>query len=496
MFLRHLMCLALLAGAAAAQPATKSFRHGATMSAVVFTPDGKCLVSAGWDKKIRIWDIASGKELRTCEGHDAEIECLAVSPDGKFLASGSWDKTIRLWEVATGKEVRQIGEHPDGIFCVAFSPDGKLLASGNQDRMAQHGTLHLWEVGTGKLVRTIAGHALPVVTLAFSPDGQRLATGGVDRTVRLFETATGKQLASFAGHQHWVQSVAFAPDGVSLASGSGDKTIRFWDIPTVKERYLFEGHEDKVRAIAFALDGRTLVSGGFDKTIRFWETATGKERLAFRGHKAGVRALAFAPDGRGLASAGTDGVVRLVDVVSLIHDGEKPPEALSEKMLASLWNHLGGEDVPRSYRAIGALSAAPGSSVPFLKEHLQRASSVDAKRMKQLVDDLDSNQFLVRERATRDLYELGDLAVPGLKQALKGDLSAESRRRVEQVLERLQGPVTSLERLRLIRSVEVLENIGTPEAKQVLETLAKGAPEAWITQQAKAALVRLGRRPC
>jgi dipeptidyl aminopeptidase/acylaminoacyl peptidase len=478
--------------------ATREFKHGSPIAAVSISPDGKRLASAGWDKTVqtvRIWDVATGKEVHACTGHEAEIECLAFSPDGKLVASGAWDKTVRLWDVQTGKEVRQMGPHPDGILSLAFSPDGKLLATGNQDRMAQQGTLHLWEVASGKAVRTIAGHALPVTALAFSTDGRRLATGSVDKTVRLFEVDTGKELARFQGHEGWVQAVAFAPDGLTLASAGADKLVRLWDIAAAKQRYLFEGHTDKVRTLAYSVDGRTIVSGSFDKTIRFWETATGKQRLLFAGHKAGVRSLVYAPDGRHLASGGSDGVVRLLDIVALIHEGQPPKETLAAKDLDDLWTDLASADVPRSYRALGTLAGAAQQAVPFLQDKLGPAASADEKRLAALIADLDNGQFLVRERASQALYNLGDLAVPALKAALEGERSVEARRRIEEILQRLQGPVTSPERMRPLRAVEALEQMGTPAARKVLEALAKGAAEAWLTREARASLDRLAKRP-
>lgn len=490
------LAIGLVAIAALLQAGVASeFKHGATIAGVAYSPDGKLIASAGWDKTIRLWDIATGKELRACTGHDAEIECLAFSPDGKLLASGAWDQTVRLWDVATGKEVRQVGEHPDGVLALAFAPDGKTLATGNQDRMAKQGTLHIWEVETGKHVRTIAGHALPVTALAFAADGQKLATGSIDKTVRLFESATGKELARFEGTQGWVQAVAFAPDGQTLASAGADKLVRLWDIAAVKQRYLFEGHADKVRALAYSTDGRTVVSGSFDKTIRFWEVATGKERLAYTEHKAGVRGLVYSPGGQSIASGGTDGVVRQFDVVALIHAGKNPKETLEAGDLDGLWTDLAGADVAKSYRALGALAAAPGSSIPFLKERLGPAVSADPKRVAALIADLDADQFVVRERAGQALYNLGDLAIPALEAALKGELSVEARRRAEQIVQRLQGPVTSPERMRPLRAVEALEQIGAADARQVLEALAKGAPEAWLTREAKASLERLRKRP-
>jgi hypothetical protein len=135
------------------------------------------------------------------------------------------------------------------------------------------------------------------------------------------------------------------------------------------------------------------------------------------------------------------------------------------------------------------LGLTPEQAVPFLKKHLSPIAAIDAKRTAQLIKDLDSDEFAIREKATEDLDKLGAAAQPILRQALKGDLSEEARARLQKVVDHL-GAVSSM-RWGELRAIEVLERIGTPEARDVLQILAKGAAGGLLTQEAQASLQRL-----
>ncbi len=115
----------------------------ATVSAAAFSADGKIPATAT-SKNIKLWEVATGKELATLNGHTDLVWSLAFSPDGKTLASGSWDNTIKLWDVASGKERSTLKGHTDEVWCVAYSPDGKLLVTGSKDK-----TIRLWDLATG-----------------------------------------------------------------------------------------------------------------------------------------------------------------------------------------------------------------------------------------------------------------------------------------------------------------------------------------------------------
>ncbi len=291
--------------------------HSQLVASVAFSPDGKLLASGSDDKTIKLWDVASGRELRTLSGHTDQVTSVAFSPDGKLLASGSSDNTVKLWDVASGRELRTLSGHTDFINSVAFSPDGKVLASGSDDK-----TIKLWDVASGRELRTLSGHTNWVQSVAFSPDGKMLASGSWDNTIKLWDVASGRELRTLSGHTEAVDSVdsvdsvAFSPDGKVLASGSGDNTVKLWDLASGRELRTLSGHTDSVFSVAFLPDGKVLASGSADNTIKLWDLASGRQLRTLSGHTDTVTSVAFSPDGKVLASGSVDDTIKLWDVAS------------------------------------------------------------------------------------------------------------------------------------------------------------------------------------
>ncbi|MCW5316385.1 protein kinase [Nostoc sp. KVJ3] len=232
------------------------------------------LASGSWDNTIKLWDVNTGKEIRTLIGHTNWVNSVAFSPDGKLLVSGSADCTIKLWQVNTGIEIQTLTGHSDSVSSIAYSPrtvtttnsqDRQFVASGSNDY-----TIKLWQVYTGRNIYTLAGHSFFVNCIAFSHDGEIIASGSGDNTIKLWQVYTGREIRTLIGHSDSVWSVAFSQDRQFLASGSWDKTIKLWHLHSGREISTLTGHSNYVRCVAFSPDGQTLVSGSDDDTIKIW----------------------------------------------------------------------------------------------------------------------------------------------------------------------------------------------------------------------------------
>lgn len=261
---------------------------------------------------------------------------------------------------------------------------------------------------------------------------------------------------------------------------------------TGKERATLQGHSASVRSLSFSPDGKTLASGSSDCTVKLWEVAAGKERTTFRGHTYSVLSVAFSPNGTTLASGSYDKTIKLWKISAAITAKKIETFRLSSKELESLWIVLFDDDAALAYRAMQALISVERQAVPLLSERLRPAAEPTDQQIALLITNLDSNLFTVRQKASDDLIKIRDGAGPALRKKLAEKPSLELRQRVEQLLNRTEEPTS--DSLRALRSVEVLEQIGSPEAKQVLEKLATGIEGARLTREAKASLERLRKR--
>jgi hypothetical protein len=212
----------------------------------------------GSDSTVRLWEVGTGRCLRTFQGHMGEVRLVCLSADGRWALSESEDRTIRLWEVATGQCLRVFEGHTDNVTSVCLSADGRWALSGSEDR-----TIRLWEVATGQCLRVFEGHTDNVTSVCLSADGRWALSGSRDHTIRLWEVAAGQCLRTFQGHTGPVWSVSLSADSRWVLSGSGDQTVRLWELDwELEARDFTEWDEGALPYLEVFLTQHTPYAGG------------------------------------------------------------------------------------------------------------------------------------------------------------------------------------------------------------------------------------------
>jgi WD40 repeat protein len=239
------------------------------------------------------------------EGHRSPVSCVAARRDGAVLASGGYDRRVLLWDAASGAVLRELCGHTSLVNAVDWSSDGRLLASASSDHTAR-----LWDPESGALLATLSGHGDDVNSVAISPDRHRIATASFDGTVRVW-TRDGACRLVAAHHGSDVNAVAWFPDGRRLAAASDDRTVSIFDARTGRARRVLSGHTDWVDHVAVHPGGTLVASASLDGTVAVWNAATGARLAVLDDATCVVKAVAFSPDGAQLASTSYDGCVRV-----------------------------------------------------------------------------------------------------------------------------------------------------------------------------------------
>ncbi len=472
--------------------------HSSLVSSVSFAPDGQTAATSSWfrgDPIVRLWDPQSGRLLRSLEARGSHgVSAVAFSPDGAMLAACGWfgANNVWIWDVASGRQRHALAGHEAGCNCVAFSPDGKRLASGDHyyNRRGEYeGRLCIWDVEAGKRLREIRGTPGAIQQVLFTRDGRQVVAAADG--VHVYDADTGQRVGEPFQASNRIWGLALSLDGRLLATTDDHGPARLWELATRREIPLTMPGS-KSTAVGFTPDGRTLVAAGSEGLVFLYHWPSGETVGKLSGHAGIGKRVFVSPDGRRLATAWNDESSALIwDVAGLVN---RPLPAVARPGRADLerwWADLRNDKPGEAYKAVWRFVAVPEQALPFLAGALQPVKAPEPAAVARLIEDLDSSEFKVRERASQNLEQLGEAVVSALRQAKKGEVSAEQKRRIDQLLADLDGPVLGPEQVRAIRAVAILEQIGTAEARKLLTRLAGGAAGARLTQEAKPGLDRL-----
>jgi WD40 repeat protein/serine/threonine protein kinase len=322
--------------------------HHDLVHSVVFSADGRMLVSSSDDKTVKVWNASTGEELLTLDRHSNAVGSLALSGDGKFLACAAEDMTVKVWDFSQPGEPREPFTRLNAGTVVALSSDGRLLAWAGRDE-----TVTIYDLGKQSIWRHLE-HKGKVLCVAFSADDKWLASGGWgEKPARVWDLASGRESASFGEDLDRVVAVAFSPtnqylaaatrntawvwdfrtreerhklrgdtglctsvafdrEGLQLAATYDNGTVSIWDLTDGRALFSARRHSDLAASVAFSPvdSGRIAFTKGNEVAVERWKETVGPEVRSLSGHLAGVRGLAFSRDGQTLVSADTRGLIK------------------------------------------------------------------------------------------------------------------------------------------------------------------------------------------
>ncbi|TWU05297.1 Serine/threonine-protein kinase PknD [Symmachiella macrocystis] len=287
-----------------------------------FTPDGKHVVSGGYDRRILIWEPEAivefdfrnlAEELAPTEttfqeltGHTDTVRSIRFSQDGSLIVSSGRDNTVRVWDIGSKKLIRTFRGHGSAVAAADFSADGRWILSAGGDGQAKRWSLDGDDEIQTLQGRRLAGHTNAVLGASFSPDGQQVVTASQDRYAKSWSAESGDVTrAFFEGHQFLSSSVVFMPDGRRLITSAMDNTARVWNLASGTEEFSLSGTGRKA-AVAASPDGRWIVTGSDQSTVKLWDAGNGKLVREFTGHAHEVTAVAITTANGGLVLSGDE----------------------------------------------------------------------------------------------------------------------------------------------------------------------------------------------
>lgn len=496
--------------------------HESWVESVAVSADGKRVATAGQDSLIRLWDPATWKPIVPPEGPRETVWRVEASRDGRYAAGGSGDGT-HVWDLESGREVRAMPADyrnghvlftPEGAVLVGdakgslklyplptgdpkpvaakgrlldFTPDGKTLLT------AEGASVYLWDWPACTQRRAVPVNGEPL-SAAVSPDGRTAVAGLSGRSAVLIDLESGS-VRNLRATLHWFSHAAgFAPGGRIACGTIGAAQAEAWIVATGaklrdfdqprSQRSQMRGHF-YLLSFAVSPDGRKAASCHSDGGLAVYETATGQVLANFHGHRESAISVTWADSDR-LLSGGADHVVLVWDASLRALAGKVTPLPAADR--AGAWDRLGSQPAKEATKTMAALAADPDGAVALLSERMKPAPAAEPATLDRIFRELDNPAFAVREKASRELADLGPGAVAGVRERLAKTSSAEVRGRAEAFLKKYTAEDLTPDRVRYLRALEVLSAANTPAARRLVESLAGGAADVWATEAARQAL--------
>lgn len=307
------------------------------ISSLMFSPDGKTIITGSTDTGVKLWDVQTGKIIRTLHGQHEGVTSAAFSPDGQKVLTGGIEGNIELWDRKTGMKMLSFDNqthHP--ILSISFSPDGRKAVSGGTDY-----NVRVWDIETGRQDFVLLGHRGPVKSVSFSADGKMVLSAGGDKKVggccKWWDIETRKEIGEIYDTDY-IKFAAFTPDGKRILIGSG-RTLKLWDTKQ-RNRLLTLDHRNFVDCAALSHDGKLALSAGSSGTINIWNIDTGRLIIKLKGHNNTVFSLSFSPDDRTVLSGAADGTIKLWEVITGV-EIRSFPTAAEANPVASIYYSKG-----------------------------------------------------------------------------------------------------------------------------------------------------------
>lgn len=293
--------------------------HTKSINSIMFNPQsGSQVVTTSEDGIAIVWNTTSGEKVHTIAGHRRAVLFAEFSQDGKRIVTASEDGTAIIWNTSTWKKVCAIRGHRAAIGNARFSPDRKLLVTASQD-----GTSKIWDISQemGNQCIATCEHSDWVFSACFNSDGSRFVTASKDGTARIWDSKNGHMISPLIRHKGSVVSAKFSHNGKLIVTASEDGTARIWDAETGALLNTLAPKGWEVWSADFDSNGSRVITATQDGTASIWNTATAKVIHKLTGHRDSLWSACFSPDGKKAVTIAADGMVKIWDADSgvLIH---------------------------------------------------------------------------------------------------------------------------------------------------------------------------------